>query len=95
MWKDVYKRPFITAGFTALAADGAAGAHFHRAGPSGNSAASAGSVLHRLIYFSAFAGVIHYYWLVKSDIRRPLLYGAILAVLMLYRTVVWLRSAAR
>ncbi len=39
--------------------------------------------LHRLIYFSALAGVIHYYWLVKSDVRLPLMYGAILAVLML------------
>jgi hypothetical protein len=33
----------------------------------------------------ALAGVIHYYWLVKSDVRLPLMYGAILAVLMLYR----------
>jgi len=35
-------------------------------------------MLHRLIYFSALAGVIHYYWLVKSDVRLPLMYGAIL-----------------
>jgi len=35
--------------------------------------------------------VIHYYWLVKSDIREPLMYGAILLVLMLYRAVVWAR----
>ena len=41
--------------------------------------------LHRLIYFAALAGVIHYYWLVKSDVRLPLIYGAILAVLVLYR----------
>ncbi len=41
--------------------------------------------LHRLAYFSALAGVIHYYWLVKSDIRLPALYGGILLVLMLAR----------
>src|SRR5580692_10855548 len=41
--------------------------------------------LHRLIYVSALCGVVHYYWLVKSDHRLPLLYGAILAVLLLYR----------
>ena len=41
--------------------------------------------LHRLIYFSAVAGVIHYYWLVKSDIRLPVMYGAILLVLLAYR----------
>ena len=36
---------------------------------------------------TALCGVIHYYWLVKSDHRLPLLYGAILAVLLLYRLV--------
>ena len=45
--------------------------------------------LHRLIYFSAIAGVIHYIWLVKSDLTKPLQYGVILAVLLLYRVVVW------
>jgi len=45
--------------------------------------------LHRLIYFSTLAGVIHYYWLVKSDVREPLMYGAILLVLMLYRVRMW------
>ena len=42
-------------------------------------------MLHRLIYVSACAGVVHYYWLVKSDIRLPLLYGAIVTVLLAYR----------
>ena len=46
--------------------------------------------LHRLAYFSALAGVIHYYWGVKSDIRLPVLYGGILAVLMLYRLGIWM-----
>ena len=41
--------------------------------------------LHRLIYLSALAAVIHYWWLVKSDIRMPLLYASILAVLMAFR----------
>lgn len=41
--------------------------------------------LHRLVYVSTLAGVIHYWWLVKSDIRLPLLYGAILTTLMLAR----------
>jgi sulfoxide reductase heme-binding subunit YedZ len=46
--------------------------------------------LHRLIYFSALAGVIHYYWLVKSDVRLPLLYAGILALLLGYRLRTWL-----
>jgi sulfoxide reductase heme-binding subunit YedZ len=43
--------------------------------------------LHRLIYFSAAAGVVHYYWLVKSDVRMPLLYGALLVLLLGLRLV--------
>jgi sulfoxide reductase heme-binding subunit YedZ len=49
--------------------------------------------LHRLIYASALAGVIHYWWLVKSDIRLPLLYGVILVVLLSLRLVKARRSA--
>jgi sulfoxide reductase heme-binding subunit YedZ len=44
-------------------------------------------MLHRLIYVAAAAGVGHFYWLVKSDIREPLLYGAILVLLLGYRAV--------
>jgi sulfoxide reductase heme-binding subunit YedZ len=36
---------------------------------------------------SGIAGVVHYYWLVKSDIRLPLMYGAIIVVLLVYRLV--------
>jgi methionine sulfoxide reductase heme-binding subunit len=50
--------------------------------------------LHRLIYFSAIAGVIHYLWLVKADIHKPLEYGAILAVLLAYRVVIWQRQSS-
>ena len=48
--------------------------------------------LHRLVYFCALAGVIHYYWLVKSDVRLPLMYGGILTALMLYRLRMWTRK---
>jgi sulfoxide reductase heme-binding subunit YedZ len=84
MWKDVWKRPFITAGFTAfvllvpLAATSTAG-WIRRLG------GKRWQMLHRLIYVSAVAGVIHYYWLVKSDIRMPVFYGAIVALLLGYR----------
>jgi sulfoxide reductase heme-binding subunit YedZ len=46
-------------------------------------------MLHRLIYFSGIAGVVHYYWLVKSDVRLPVMYGGFVFVLLLYRTAVW------
>ncbi len=88
--KDVAKRPFILAGFTGfmlmvpLAITSTRG-WVRRLG------GRRWQQIHRLIYFSALAGVIHYYWLVKSDIRLPLLYGAIWAALMGYRVVFWLR----
>ncbi len=94
MVKDVIKRRFITAGMTAfalmlpLAVTSTAG-WVRRLG------FERWQRIHRLIYFSALAGVIHYYWLVKSDVRLPLLYGGILAVLMLYRVTIWLRTAPR
>jgi sulfoxide reductase heme-binding subunit YedZ len=48
--------------------------------------------LHRLVYFSTLGGVIHYYWLVKSDVREPLMYGAILLALLAIRVPTWLRK---
>jgi sulfoxide reductase heme-binding subunit YedZ len=93
IWKDIYKRPFITAGFTSwllmmpLALTSTAWSIRKLGG-------KRWQWLHRLIYISALAGVIHFYWLVKSDVRRPLLYGAILAILMLYRVFLWRSKAA-
>jgi sulfoxide reductase heme-binding subunit YedZ len=84
MWKDVAKRPFITVGFLGflllipLALTSTKG-WIRRLG------GKRWRALHRLIYFSALCGVVHYYWLVKSDHRLPLLYGALLVVLLLYR----------
>jgi sulfoxide reductase heme-binding subunit YedZ len=91
MLADVAKRKFITVGITAfvllipLAATSTAG-WIRRLG------GKRWQALHRLIYFSAIAGVIHYVWLVKADIREPLEYGAILALLLGYRVVMWIRS---
>jgi sulfoxide reductase heme-binding subunit YedZ len=85
---DVGKRKYITVGFTAfvllvpLALTSTAG-WIRRLG------GKRWQALHRLIYAAAIAGVIHYLWLVKADIRKPLEYGAILAVLLGYRIVVW------
>ncbi len=42
-------------------------------------------LLHRLIYAAAIAGVVHYYWLVKSDIRLPAFYGVLVAILLASR----------
>src|SRR2546422_7387160 len=85
---DVAKRRFITMGFTGfvllipLAITSTKG-WIRRLG------GRRWQALHRLIYFSAIAGVIHYLWLVKAVIRKPLQYGFVLALLLGYRVFVW------
>ena len=91
---DVLKRPFITVGFTAFVlliplAVTSTTDWIRRLG------GKRWQMLHRLIYVSACAGVVHYYWLVKSDIRLPLLYGAIVTVLLAYRLVASLTKGGR
>lgn len=83
MIKDVAKRPFITVGFTSFVlliplALTSTAAMVRRLGKRWQK-------LHRLIYITASGGVIHYWWLVKKDIRWPLTYGVILAVLLFFR----------
>jgi methionine sulfoxide reductase heme-binding subunit len=87
--KDIIKRPYVTVGFTAwvllipLAITSTA-AMIRRLGKPWQQ-------LHRLVYVAAIAAAIHFYWLVKADIRRPVQYGAVLAVLLGYRLVAgWL-----
>src|ERR1019366_6014207 len=69
MWADIVKRRFITAGMLGfalmipLAVTSTAGWIRRMGGRNWQR-------LHRLIYVSAAAGVVHYYWLVKSDIRK-------------------------
>jgi sulfoxide reductase heme-binding subunit YedZ len=85
--KDVVKRPFITAGFTAfvllipLAVTSTAG-WIRRLG------GKRWLALHRLIYVSAVAGVVHYIWLVKADLTKPLRFAAVVALLLGYRVAV-------
>jgi methionine sulfoxide reductase heme-binding subunit len=91
MWADVVKRRFITMGMLGfvlmipLAITSTRG-WIRRLGKKWQQ-------LHRLIYVSAAAGVIHYYWLVKSDIRMPLTYCAILLLLLGLRFVKTARPA--
>ncbi len=91
MWRDVQKRRYITVGFAGflllipLAVTSTAG-WIRRLG------GRRWQQLHRAIYFSATAGVIHYYWQVKSDVRKPLAYGALVALLLFWRLAVWLLS---
>lgn len=94
MLHDIAKRRFITAGMTAwalmlpLALTSTTG-WIRRLG------GKRWQKLHRLVYLSATAGVVHFIWLVKADLRRPLTYGAVLAVLLAFRIFVWGIGKAR
>ena len=81
--KDIVKRPFITVGFSAfmlLIPLAATSTHvmMRRLGRRWQQ-------LHRLVYPIALLGVIHYLWLVKKDMTEPLIYGAVLALLLAMR----------
>jgi sulfoxide reductase heme-binding subunit YedZ len=94
MWKDVEKRRYITVGFLGfvllipLALTSTAG-WIRRLG------GQRWQMLHRAIYITAICGVIHYYWLVKSDIRKPVFYGALVAILLVWRLGDWFRKRSQ
>ena len=91
MWLDVQKRRFITVGMTGfallipLAVTSTAGWIRRMGGKNWNR-------LHQTTYIVGIAGVVHYWWLVKSDIRMPALYGGLLAVVLGWR--VWKKFLA-
>jgi sulfoxide reductase heme-binding subunit YedZ len=90
--KDVAKRPFITAGFSAYLtlvplAMTSTSSMIRRLG------GRAWRRLHRLAYLAAALGVVHYWWLVKLDTRPPRNYGILLAALLTVR--LWAAAKAR
>jgi sulfoxide reductase heme-binding subunit YedZ len=91
MVKDVAKRPFITAGFLAflllvpLAATSTAGAIRWMGG-------RRWQLLHRLIYVSGISAVVHFWWKVKADVRKPAIYAAVLGILLGLRLVFWIHA---
>ena len=91
MWTDVLKRPYIAAGFTAfvlmipLAITSTTGWIRRMGGKKWN-------LLHKLIYITALAAVLHYFWKVKLDATYPVYYGIGVAILLGFR--VW-RNFAR
>jgi methionine sulfoxide reductase heme-binding subunit len=92
--EDIYKRPFITVGFTAwltmvpLAATSTAGMIRRLGGRRWN-------LLHRLVYATGVLGVVHYWWLVKADVGRPRAYAIVVASLLAFRVYHARRRSAR
>lgn len=91
---DVIERPFIFMGMTALViltalAVTSTNGMIRRLGRRWQR-------LHRLVYVAAVAGVIHFAWGQKADVREPLLWGAALAVLLAVRVfLVWRRRVRK
>ena len=91
--EDVIERPFITVGMLAFVgliplAVTSTNGMMRRLG-------RRWKVLHRLVYAVAILGVVHFWWLVKADVREPLLYALILAGLLGYRVVGYVRRLRR
>lgn len=88
IFEDIAKRPYITVGFAAwllllpLAITSTQG-WIRRLGRNWGR-------LHKLVYAVGVLAVLHFWWLVKSDIREPALYAAILSVLLGWRAWKWL-----
>ena len=87
IWKDIVKRNFITVGMTGFVlliplAATSTNAMVRRLG------GRRWRNLHRLVYVVAVAAVVHFYMMVKADVREPLVYAAIVAVLLGFRIVV-------
>ncbi len=85
--RDVWQRPFIAVGMFAFAmliplAVTSTDRMIKRLG------GKRWQQLHKLTYLAAIAGVLHFYLLVKSDTRKPLIFAAVLAVLLGYRLFV-------
>ena len=89
---DIYKRPFITIGFTTLTlllplAVTSTTGWIRRLGGKNWQA------LHRLIYVASLTAILHYWWLVKADITSPQRYAVVVGVLLMFR-LVWARFRA-
>jgi len=94
IWKDVTKRKFIFVGFAAFLlliplALTSTNASVKRLG------FARWKQLHRLAYVAPALGVLHFFWRVKKDATEPLMYGAVVAVLLSLRLVAYARAPAR
>ena len=81
--EDIRKRPYITVGFSTFCllltlASTSTRAAARRLG-------SRWKQLHRLVYLAGIGAVVHFFWLVKADTREPLIYAAIVAMLLSVR----------
>lgn len=92
IWKDILKRPFITFGMLSVLGLLPLALTSNRF--SQRRLGGRWRKLHQLIYPIAILAVLHFYWLVKADILRPVVLSLCLFMLLLYRFVKFQRKAA-
>src|SRR5690606_26977190 len=88
IWADIAERPFILSGmfaFSILAVLAATSPTFMV-----RALGRRWQTLHRLVYVAAGAGVLHFAWGQKADIREPLVWGAVAGLLLVSR-LAWRR----
>ncbi len=91
--EDILERPYITVGFATFCVLLALASTSTRA--AARRLGRRWKQLHRLVYLAAIGAVVHFLWLVKSDMREPLIYGAIVATLLSVRLWGALRARPR
>lgn len=78
--EDVLERPYITVGFASFLILFALASTSTRA--AARRLGRRWKQLHRLVYVAAAGAIVHFLWLVKSDLREPLVYGGVVAALL-------------
>lgn len=90
--EDIIERPYITVGFATFSVLSVLAATSNQRAI--RRLKKRWVTLHRLVYLAGVGAVVHFLWLVKADLRKPLIYAAILAALLATR-VPWRRITRR
>jgi len=88
--EELVERPFITVGFAAYLILVALGVTSPKAMV--RKLGRNWKRLHRLVYGAALLGIVHLLWILRTDVGEAVIYGAVLALLLGYRLVRYLRS---
>lgn len=88
--EELVERPFITVGFAAYLILVALGVTSPKAMV--RKLGRNWKRLHRLVYGAALLGIVHLLWILRTDVGEAVIYGAVLALLLGYRLVRYLRN---
>lgn len=90
IWIDILDRPFITIGMACFVGLSILAATSNR--KMQRKLGRKWLKLHQSVYLIAIFAILHFYWLVKADLRTPSIYALILSSLLLFRLVRWIQK---